>query len=477
MPGRSRPSGAERENPAVKLTFIGGAGVRIPMFVEACIRRGPRIGLDELCLMDTDKEKLALIGAICARIVERAGSPFRVTLTTDPRRALADAAHVVTTIRAGLDGGRVSDERIALALGVLGQETTGPAGFAMALRNVPAILRYAELLDAVSPGAWLFNFTNPAGLVVQALRHAGFERTVGICDSANTVHRGVADWLGVSPSTLAPEVFGLNHLSWTRAVRQDGVDRLAGLLGDPVFLATTHLRMYEPALLAQVGMAPNEYLYYFYYAERALAEILGEERTRGEEVLAINRALMARLGGMDVSADPDAAVRAYRHAMARREATYMHYAFADAPTMEAADAMQSANEPPEPPAHGEGYAGVALDLIEALGRGTAVHTAVNVPNNGAITGMEAADVVEVSCAVDRSGVMPVAIGEIPEPQLQLMRAVKLYERLTVEAIADRSRTLAIAALMAHPLVLSYSRAQALVDAYLAANREFGGDWH
>lgn len=460
----------------MKLTFIGGAGVRIPIFVEACIRRGARLGLDELCLMDTDGEKLALIGAICRRVVERAGSPFTVTLTTDPRRALADAAYVVTTIRAGLDGGRVSDERIALALGVLGQETTGPAGFGMALRNVPAILGYAGMLDEVSPGAWLFNFTNPAGLVVQALRHAGFERTVGICDSANTVHRGVAEWLGVPLSALAPEVFGLNHLSWTRAVRQDGVDRLAGLLADPAFIATTHLRMYEQDLLGQVGMAPNEYLYYFYYAERALAEILGEERTRGEEVLSINRAMLARLRGIDASADPDAAVRAYRAAMARREATYMHYAFADAPSMEAADAMQATDGVPEPPAHGEGYAGVALDLMEALGRGTAIRTAVNVPNNGAITGMAADDVVEVSCVVDGSGVRPVGIGAIPESELLLMRSVKRYERLTVEAIARRSRKLATAALMAHPLVLSYSRARALADAYLAANREFTGDW-
>jgi len=460
----------------VKLTFIGGAGVRIPIFVEACIRRAARIGLDELCLMDTDADKLALIGAISRRIVERAGNSFQVTLTTDPRRALTDAGFVVTTIRAGLDGGRVSDERIALAHGVLGQETTGPAGFAMALRNVPAILGYAKLLDEVSPGAWLFNFTNPAGLVVQALQRAGFERTVGICDSANTVHRGVAAWLGVPAATLAPEVFGLNHLSWTRAVRQDGVDRLAGLLGDPEFLASTHLRMYEPDLLAQVAMAPNEYLYYFYYAERALAEILGEEKTRGEEVLSINRSMMARLGAMDVAADPDEAVRAYRAAMARREATYMHYAFADAPTMEAADAMAATGAAPEPPDHGEGYAGVALDLMEALGRGTAIRTAVNVPNNGAIAGMAADDVVEVSCVVDGSGVAPVAIGAIPEPQLLLMRSVKLYERLTVEAIAGKSRRLATEALMAHPLVLSYSRARALADEYLAANHEFAGDW-
>ena len=460
----------------MKMTFVGGAGVRIPLFVEACIRRRARIDLDEICLMDTDERKLAVIGAICQLMVHNAGDPFKVTLAVDATRALTGASYVVTTIRAGFDEGRISDERIALSHGVLGQETTGPAGFGMALRNVPAILAYAELLDAVSPGAWLFNFTNPAGLVVQALTDAGIKRAIGICDSANTVHRGVAAWLGVPMNALAPEVFGLNHLSWTRCVRQDGTDRLAGLLADPAFLATTHLRMYEPELLAQVGMAPNEYLYYYYYAERALAEILGEERTRGEEVAAINRSMLARLAAIDASTDPEGALRTWRLAMSRREATYMHYAFPDAPTMAAADAMQAAPEAPAPPEHDEGYAGVALDLIEAIGSGVTTHTAVNVPSGSAIAGMAADDVVEVSCVVDGSGATPVAIGAIPESELLLMKSVKLYERLTAEAIARRSRKLATAALMAHPLVLSYSRARALVDAYLEANRAFAGDW-
>jgi alpha-galactosidase/6-phospho-beta-glucosidase family protein len=468
----------------VKLAFVGGAGVRIPLFVEACLRRSARIGLDEICLMDIDEQRLALIGSICRRIVAEAGDPFIVTLTTDPTRALTEASYVVTTIRAGFDAGRIRDERTALAHGVLGQETTGPAGFGMALRNVPAILAYAELLDAVSPGAWLFNFTNPAGLVVQALTDAGIERVVGVCDSANTIHRGVATWLGVPVNALRPEVFGLNHLSWTRCVRQDGTDRLASLMQDPAFIATTHLRMFEPDLLALVGMAPNEYLYYFYYAERALAEILRDERTRGEEVAAINREMLAQLDAIAAAADPEAALRAWRRAMSRREATYMRHAFADVPSRKAADGgVQTVPGSGRPalvssPAaeHGEGYAGVALDLMEAFAAGTPTHTAVNVPNGTAIAGMAADDVVEVSCVVDASGVTPVAIGAIPEPQLLLMKSVKLYERLTVRAIASRSRTLATAALMAHPLVLSYSRARALVDEYLATNREFTGEW-
>src|SRR5919109_3359385 len=151
----------------MKLTLIGGGGVRAPLFVAAALRRAERVGLEELCLMDVDAEKLAIFGGLCRAVALRAGSRVRITITTDPRAALEGAKHVVTTIRVGFEQGRVLDERIALKHGVLGQETTGPGGFAMALRSIPALLGYAALAEEVSPGAWLYNFTNPAGLVTQ----------------------------------------------------------------------------------------------------------------------------------------------------------------------------------------------------------------------------------------------------------------------------------------------------------------------
>src|SRR5689334_5927277 len=220
----------------MKLALIGGGGVRSPLFVASALRRAERVGLEELCLMDIDAEKLAIFGELCREVGRRAESDVRITTTTDPRAAMEGATHVVTTIRVGAERGRVLDERIALKHGVLGQETTGPGGFAMALRSIPAILQYAELLEQVSPGAWLFSFTNPAGLVTQALRDAGFKRTIGICDGANVGHHSVADWLKIDPNTLRAEVFGLNHLSWTRRVLLNGEDMLAPLLRDPAFL-------------------------------------------------------------------------------------------------------------------------------------------------------------------------------------------------------------------------------------------------
>lgn len=456
-----------------KLALIGGGGVRAPLFVASALRRAKRIGLDEICLMDVDERRLRVFGELCRQVARASSSPVRVTSTADPRRALEGARYVVTTVRVGGERGRVHDERIALRHGVLGQETTGPGGFAMALRSIPAILGYAELLDRVSPGSWIFNFTNPAGLVVQSLRDHGFERSVGICDSANLSQHLVAARLGVAPSRLRAEVFGLNHLSWTRRVLLDGEDVLPPLLADPDFVAGTMLRFFDPQLLRMIGMWPSEYLYYFYYAERAVAGILAEERTRGEEVEELNQRLIARLEPL-VGSDPEAALRVYRDYEGRRGATYMSYAEPEATA--APEGEDASSERAAAGAEGEGYAGVALGIMEALESGEPLHTALNVRNDGAISCLDAADVVEVGCVVDRDGVRPLPIGQIPEHQELLVRSVKRYERLTIEAIRQRSRPTAVAALMAHPLVLSFSRATMLVDEYLAAHAAYVGEW-
>jgi 6-phospho-beta-glucosidase len=468
----------------MKLALIGGGGVRAPLFVASALRRADRIGLDEICLMDIDAEKLAIFGALCREVARAAGSPVRITSTTDARAALEGARYVVTTIRVGGDEGRVFDERIALRHGVLGQETTGPGGFAMALRSIPAVLGYAELLDQVSPGAWTFNFTNPAGLVTQALHDNGFHRTVGICDAANEAQLSAARWLKVDGKKLRAEVFGLNHLSWARRVMRDDQDVLAPLLRDPGFLSNTMMNVFDRELVEETGMWMNEYLYYFHYAERAVSQITADERTRGEEIRELNRQLLKQLNSIGAERHPQAALNAYYAYENRRSATYMHYARPDAPTPEEADeraaaksAGASAQSPGEPPAEaGEGYAGVALSIVEALETGTRLYTALNVPNEGAINCLQLGDVVEVSCEVSRDGIRPLPIGDIPEAQELLICSIKRYERLTVEAIMKRSRSKAILALMAHPLVLSYSRAQTLVDEYLVAHASYVGTW-
>ncbi len=462
----------------MKINLVGGGGVRSPLGVMSVLRWQERVQVDELCLFDIDAHKLDLMSALCREAARRAGNPFRITTTTDARSALAGADHVVTTIRVGFEQGRALDERIALNHGVLGQETTGPGGFAMALRSIPAILGYAALLKEVSPQAWMYNFTNPAGLVTQALREAGYEKTIGICDGANGGQGAIAWYAGVPHEAVQAEVFGLNHLSWCRAAWVDGIDMLPRALADDRFLKSMQ-GPFDPRLVRQFGMHLNEYLYYYHYAEKAVAAICSEPMTRGEEIVELNNRLIRQLEQINPEQNPERALRAFFGYERRRGSTYMHYAYGGM-TIEEADQL-ALRERQEfdadiPAEAGEGYAGVALSIIEAMQSKKTLFTALNVANQGAIEGMAADDVVEVSCKVENGSVTPLPIGPVPPFQLNLMKTIKLYERLTVDAIRRRSRSVAVQALMVHPLVLSYSRAAALVDAYLEAHAAYLGDW-
>jgi 6-phospho-beta-glucosidase len=348
----------------------------------------------------------------------------------------------------------------------------------MAMRSIPAIEYYATLMDKYCPQAWLFNFTNPAGLVTQALRNQGFQRVVGICDGANEAQHQVANWLKVNHRELRPQVFGLNHLSWTRSILHGEKEVLQLLLQDANFLASSSLMVFEPELIRHFGMWLNEYLYYFYYSEKAVAQILGDGKTRGEEILELNQRLMEKLADIELKQNAARALAIYQSYNDRRGATYMHYARPEAPSLEQADQTARNSAPRQfDAAGGEGYAGVALDIIQGLEGSEPLYTALNLPNEGSIDCMTAGDVVEVSCVVDSSGIHPLLIGQVPEHQELLMRSVKYYENLAVQSILERSREKAVMALTVHPLVMSYSRASDLVDDYLFAHRENIGEWH
>jgi 6-phospho-beta-glucosidase len=277
--------------------------------------------------------------------------------------------------------------------------------------------------------------------------------------------------LGLEPQSLRAEVFGLNHLSWSRAVWQDGRELLRPLLHDSQFQAGTLLRLFDPQLIKRIDMYLNEYLFYYYYRDEAVNQIQSKARTRGEEVAEWNGSLYAELERQDYAANPLAALEIYDAYLEQRSSTYMPYTYSDRPMAVSPPSRLRTSEQ-----EGEGYAGVALDIMQALETGEPLYTALNVPSEGTIPGMEARDVVEVSCRVDGTGVHPLPIGEVPHPQLLLMKTVKLYECLTVSAVANRSRDEAVFALMNHPLVQSYSLAGSLVDEYLSAHRQSLGDW-
>lgn len=455
----------------MKLTIIGGGSVRTPRLIPSLVKRAARLGLDEVWLMDNAEDKLRLIGGLCEMLAQQENAPFKLVLTTDARAAVRDAQHVITSIRPGLELGRAVDERICFQHGVLGQETTGAAGFAMAMRSVPAILEYARLVEEVgAPGAWIYNFTNPAGLVAQALHYAGVERIVGICDSANGAQHAASRFLGVPMERVFHEVYGLNHLSWTRSVRidadtggQGGEEVLPGLLSDERFIAGTHMASFAPGLRRWLGTFLNEYLHYFYHRDEALAALLKKPESRGEEVLRLTTELLTQL---QAASSPEAALEAYHTVMGARSASYMAHTRGDA---------DRAKMPPVAEDE-EGYAAVALGCCEAIQTGTPLYTGLNVPNNGTIAGMKDDDVVEVSCWVDANGIRPIPVGDVPEPQYLLMRDVKQYERLAARAILERSRTLAYEALTVHPLVGSYPLAEKLVNAFLDTHSALVGEW-
>jgi 6-phospho-beta-glucosidase len=457
---------------AMKLAIIGGGSVRTPRLIPTLARRAARLGLKELYLMDIQAEKLELIGEICRAIAEREGATFKIILATDARAAIHDADHIITSIRPGFEQGRAVDERICFEHGVLGQETTGAAGFAMAMRSAPAILAYAQLVQEIAkPGAWIFNFTNPAGLVAQVLHDAGIQRVVGICDSANKAQHSVSSFMGIPLKRLQHEVYGLNHLSWTRSVKadanpdgSDGEEVLQPLLHEPDFVQRTHMQMFAPGLRAWQGTFMNEYLHYYYHRDEALQTLLTKTETRGEEVERLTGDMLHRLRQATTNAER---LATYYEIMEQRSKSYMAHARggADRVRMEPLDADD------------EGYAGVALGCIQAIVTGVPLYTGLNVPNNGAISGLPDDDIVEVACWVESDNIRPITIGEIADHQLALIRAVKEYERLASQAILQKSTPVAVQALTMHPLVGSYPLAEKLVRGFLDAHQELADTWH
>lgn len=468
-----------------KLALIGGGSVRTYYFVESLMKFYEKMEIGEVAVMDSDPEKLRYFGGIARYLTRREDSGLKVVLTQDAAAAVRDADYVVTTIRVGQDEARTRDERIALDLGLIGQETTGAGGFSYALRTIPAMWGYMRLIrEYARPGAIVFNFTNPSGLVTQALYDAGYDNVIGICDNATGIKIDVARALQVNASDLMVKVYGLNHLSWANRVELGGTDILPILLHNENFLENFHpLRYFDRSLVRHLGEIPNGYLYYFYHRERALGNLLAAGESRGEFICRNNREMLEALRGYDIETAPERCLEIYREYMQRREGSYMNIELGGKPD-------------PHPPVDREslgighllgnrpvteiyeGYAGVVFNYIDSMAYDKGIDLAVSVPNRGVIPGMEADDVVEVTCTVGRGGAVPMEFdgAEIRPSNLLLMQTVKRYEKLTVEAVGRKSREAAVEALTVHPLVQDYSLAVKLVEAYCKLNEPWIGVW-
>lgn len=453
----------------MKLAVIGGGGVRSMFLAKSIAQQSAQLHIDHLVFMDTDPEKLRIYGGMAAHVSRLLNPDLRFQLTGDAKEAVMDADYVITTIRVGGDHMRVRDERIALAHGVLGQETTGAAGFSFAMRSVPALAAYCELIKKYAkPSVKVFNFTNPAGVVSQALRDLGYPFTYGICDAPSGMLHQFAALYGASADEIQGECYGLNHLSYFHSIKLRGKEILPELIEMPQAYEKTDMRFFSPNLLRHYGCVLNEYLYYFYYREKAVANILSSSQTRGETIEEINRQMTKELSQMDIEHDFDACLRCYEKWYGMRENAYM----ANETGIRRTSAWKFDIFSPD----SGGYAGVALNFIRIIESGSRGSMILCVPNQGAIPGLEASDIVEITCDITPDGAIPHSIPH-PDPRaLELIRRVKIYERLASQAIRTHDRKAAIDCLALHPLVNSYSLAVSLADAYIRLNASYSDGW-
>jgi alpha-galactosidase/6-phospho-beta-glucosidase family protein len=451
----------------MKIAIIGAAGVRTPLIIRSIINRQDKLGLNELALMDIDGKRLELIGALTEDIENSGQNKFNIRRTTDARSALQGADFVITTFRVGGIDSRITDERVPLDHGVLGQETTGAGGFAMGMRSIPVLLDYVKVIEDCCPNAWLINFANPAGMLTEAvLRFSGYNRVVGICDEPTSMLLIASAVLGARPEQVYLDYFGLNHLGWVRRIIFNDHDRLPELIELIKSQAGIPGLRFEAGLVTSLGLIPNEYLYFYYYNKQAVNNILSAGESRGEQIARLNRQLFAQLKDSYANHDLRGMQAAYLTYQQERGETYM-----SRETGKNSD-LTGINPTVLTTLKDEGYAGVALNLIEGLAGNEPVIQILNIANEGSITGMDELDVVEVPAMVSHNHIHPLAAGKVPASCLGLMQQVKQYERLTIEAAVEGSLMKAQLALTIHPLVQDYQLAKSILSEYMQKHQPF-----
>ncbi len=413
----------------LKVAVVGAGSTYTPELVEGFTTYQDRLPVDELVLLDIDPARLEVVAGVARRILAKQGWTGDLVVTTERDRALEGASFVVVQIRVGGQAARLVDETLPPRFGCVGQETTGPGGFAKALRTVPVVLELAEeTASRGAPGAWLIDFTNPVGIVTQALLDDG-HRALGLCNVAIGLQRRLAWMLAVPWERVALDHVGLNHLSWVRRVEVDGKDHLPDLLersaGDvaaEVDLPTDLVRL--------IGAIPSYYLRYYYLTDEVVREQRSDtHKPRAEEVMEVERDLLRQYRDPALDHKPEL--------LSRRGGAF--------------------------------YSVAATRLMASLSAGTGDVQVVDVRNDGAVPDLPADAVVEIPARVDRDSARPLTVDPLAPELLGLVQRAKAYERLAVAAATTGSRATALKALLANPLVPSYGVAAPLLDALLSAN--------
>jgi 6-phospho-beta-glucosidase len=460
----------------VRVTILGGGGFRVPLIARQLAASG--LPVSRVVLYDTDPGRLAVIASVLAG--QAGPRTLPVTASSSLEQALRGADVIFAALRPGGLDGRVGDERAALDLGVLGQETVGAGGLASAARTVPVVDAIARRIAELAPGAWVISMTNPAGIVTEVMAAALGPRVIGVCDSPVGLIRRACAAAGIDPGPslgavtdrVDADYLGINHLGWLRGLRAGGVNRLPALLSDPVRLRLTEEgRLFGADVLRSLGALPNEYLYWYYAGREALRDVLAADRTRGEHVRERQEAFYAAAAG-----SPETAARQWQAANEERSRSY----FAELRTGERAGDRDEAD------VAAGGYESVAIALASALAGGPAARLILNVRNGVTVPGLAPGTVIEVPCRVDADGPVPLPASAPSAHELGLMSVVRACERdiadaaliastgrarpdrpggVTAEAAA-RAGALALRAFATHPLVGSLPAARSLAASAL-----------
>ena len=409
----------------MKITVVGGGSTYTPELVDGFARLG--FPVREIALVDPDSHRLAVIAPLARRILARQGHPAEITTTADPDRGIEGTDAVLLQLRIGGQDARHIDETLPHACGCIGQETTGAGGLAKALRTVPVVLDIAERVARLAPQAWIVDFANPVGIVTRALLDAG-HKAVGLCNVAIGFQRTFADWLGVDHQRITLDHVGLNHLTWERSVRLDGVDVLPQLLASHGQALADRLHM-PIDVVRRLGVIPSYYLRYFYAHDEVLAEQLVEP-SRAEQVAGMERELLK------LYADP--ALDELPALLTQRGGAY--------------------------------YSEAALQLVHALTADTGDTLVANVRNNGTLPFLSDDAVIEVPSRVGAHGATALPVDPVDPLFAGLIAHVSAYEELALSAALRGGVERVSTALLAHPLIGQIDMAEQLARKLVAANR-------
>jgi 6-phospho-beta-glucosidase len=445
-----------------KIALIGGGGVRTPLLIHGLAQSQALLDIGEFALFDCNRSRAETIARIGREIVRRLGANFRIETYSALEDAAGGAEFIFHSIRVGGIAARARDERMAIEHGLAGQETTGPGGVAMALRTVPVVLEQARVLKSAAPDAWFISFSNPAGLIAQALALHTRLRAIGICDTPSELFHRIADALGEPYEEMSFDYAGLNHLGWVRRVRVRGEDVTDRLLNNAAALRSLYpTPLFEPDFIRTLRLIPTEYLFFYYSQRKAHENQLRNGASRGEELVKLNDELFAELDRQT----PAQALETYRRYLIRRNASYMKV------EAEGTSAFSAAGEETDPFAAATGYHRIGVDVITGLLSERGKQVVVNVPNHGSIEDLAADDVVEVPCEISTRGATPQPTGRLPEAVRGLVLSVKAYERAAIRAAVEKSGAQAELAMLEYPIIGQWELAHSLRMAMARNNPE------